>query len=118
MWPCPECDEAIDDTFDVCWNCGTDQAGNKDPEFCHADKHPAIYFESPPKIKKAAQFSLLSLFISMTSLSIIFSVIAKGGGPLLAGVLLVLGVTCAVILTSLHIYGLIYTALVTWIRNR
>ena len=20
-WPCPECGEEIDDTFDVCWNC-------------------------------------------------------------------------------------------------
>jgi len=118
MWLCPECDEAIDDTFDVCWSCGTDQAGNKDSEFCHADKHSAIYFENPPRIKKAAQFSLLSLLISMTSLSITFSVVAKGGGPLLAGVLLVLGVTGVVLLTILHFYGLLYTAFFTWIRTR
>jgi hypothetical protein len=118
MWLCPECDETIDDPFDVCWNCGTDQAGIKDLEFRHADEHPVIYSESPPKIKKTAQFGLLSLLVSMTCLAIIFSVVAKGGGPLLAGVLLVLGATAVVLLTILHIYGLLYAVLLTCIRNR
>lgn len=27
MWKCKQCNEEIEDTFDVCWNCGTEKDG-------------------------------------------------------------------------------------------
>ena len=33
MWNCEQCGEKIEDSFDVCWNCGTAMDGSKDPEF-------------------------------------------------------------------------------------
>jgi hypothetical protein len=36
MWHCPACNEALDDAFDVCWNCGTDRVGLADPLFRRA----------------------------------------------------------------------------------
>ena len=31
MWQCVQCTEKVDDSLDVCWNCGTGQDGNRDP---------------------------------------------------------------------------------------
>jgi hypothetical protein len=33
MWTCPNCHEQIDDSFDVCWKCGTDRDGTPSAEF-------------------------------------------------------------------------------------
>jgi hypothetical protein len=33
MWICSTCHEQHADTFVVCWNCGTDMQGRRDPEF-------------------------------------------------------------------------------------
>ena len=33
MWDCPKCSERIEDTFEVCWNCGTSNDGHEDPDF-------------------------------------------------------------------------------------
>ena len=33
MWKCIKCGEDIEDTFDVCWNCGTSKDGVEDPNF-------------------------------------------------------------------------------------
>lgn len=32
-WCCAGCDAENDDTFDVCWQCGTDRDGKPDPTF-------------------------------------------------------------------------------------
>lgn len=32
-WQCPNCGEEHDKRFDTCWKCGTDSAGDRDPEF-------------------------------------------------------------------------------------
>jgi len=32
-WQCPGCGEVHDAQFDVCWNCGTNQAGERDRDF-------------------------------------------------------------------------------------
>jgi len=32
-WQCTKCLEDLEETFDVCWNCGTTRDGQKDPEF-------------------------------------------------------------------------------------
>src|SRR5947208_1997091 len=33
VWQCTKCCEAIEETFDTCWNCGTSVAGVEDPAF-------------------------------------------------------------------------------------
>lgn len=33
MWCCPECREQVEDSFEVCWNCGTSITGVRDPGF-------------------------------------------------------------------------------------
>jgi tetratricopeptide (TPR) repeat protein len=37
MWPCPHCNELIESSHDVCWNCGTSQDGKRDRTFQRAD---------------------------------------------------------------------------------
>lgn len=33
MWKCKKCLEDLEDQFDVCWNCGSDQLGNRKQDF-------------------------------------------------------------------------------------
>ena len=33
MWDCTKCGERIEDSFEVCWNCGTWKDGREDPDF-------------------------------------------------------------------------------------
>ena len=33
MWHCVKCREMLEDTFDVCWNCGTSKDGIEDRNF-------------------------------------------------------------------------------------
>jgi hypothetical protein len=37
MWRCPKCRSKVDDSFDVCWSCGTSPDGVEDPGFVTAD---------------------------------------------------------------------------------
>jgi hypothetical protein len=37
MWQCTKCRESIEDSFDVCWNCGTSREGVEDPSFQKAE---------------------------------------------------------------------------------
>ena len=37
MWQCKKCKEDVDDSFEVCWNCGTTSDGVADPSFCKKD---------------------------------------------------------------------------------
>jgi hypothetical protein len=37
MWTCPKCSAKIDDSFEVCWSCGTSPDGEEDPTFACAD---------------------------------------------------------------------------------
>ncbi|WP_422926242.1 putative signal transducing protein [Singulisphaera sp. PoT] len=43
MWKCPKCGTAIEDSFDVCWSCGTSAEGVEDPGFVTADEAAPIY---------------------------------------------------------------------------
>ena len=45
MWECPNCAEAVEDTYRVCWKCGTTPSGEKDPDF---QKGLAERDHSPP----------------------------------------------------------------------
>ena len=40
MWQCVKCREKLEDSFDVCWNCGTSKDGVEDPDFRKADEVP------------------------------------------------------------------------------
>jgi len=46
MWTCAKCGNKVDQTFDVCWSCGTSQEGVEDPTFVPADLVGPI--EEPP----------------------------------------------------------------------
>jgi hypothetical protein len=37
MWQCTKCRESIEDSFDVCWSCGTSKDGVEDPSFQKAE---------------------------------------------------------------------------------
>lgn len=47
MWHCVKCRESVEDTFDVCWNCGTDNDGTEDPMFCKEDDSSQFASEPP-----------------------------------------------------------------------
>lgn len=36
-WTCPKCDERVEASFEICWNCGTSHDGQEDPDFLPAD---------------------------------------------------------------------------------
>jgi Putative prokaryotic signal transducing protein len=42
MWQCPKCHEKVDDSFDVCWSCGTTPDGIEDRDFVTADEADPI----------------------------------------------------------------------------
>ena len=37
MWRCPKCRSKVNDSFEVCWSCGTTPEGVEDPGFLTAD---------------------------------------------------------------------------------
>jgi hypothetical protein len=37
MWHCTNCRESVEDSFNVCWNCGTSKEGVEDPSFQRAE---------------------------------------------------------------------------------
>ena len=42
MWRCPKCRNKVDDSFEVCWSCGTTPEGVEDPDFVTADETEPI----------------------------------------------------------------------------
>ena len=38
MWICMKCGTEVEDSFDVCWKCGTSYSGEEDPDFVRADE--------------------------------------------------------------------------------
>jgi hypothetical protein len=49
MWRCPKCQSKVDDSFDVCWSCGTTPDGIEDPNFVTADEADPIPDEELPE---------------------------------------------------------------------
>ena len=49
MWRCPKCHSKVDDSFDVCWSCGTTPDGIEDPDFVAADEAEPIANEEIPE---------------------------------------------------------------------
>lgn len=46
MWRCPKCRSSVDDSFEVCWSCGTTPDGVEDPDFVSAEDADPILDES------------------------------------------------------------------------
>ncbi len=53
MWNCTKCREPVEESFEVCWNCGTARDGTEDPAFRKADDEPAPD-PSAPVLQEAA----------------------------------------------------------------
>jgi hypothetical protein len=49
MWQCPKCQSSVDDSFEVCWSCGTTPEGIVDPNFVTADDADPIPDEEVSK---------------------------------------------------------------------
>jgi hypothetical protein len=49
MWRCPHCSEQIDDTFDVCWKCGTMLDGTTSTDFHAASEDSDLLEGADPK---------------------------------------------------------------------
>jgi hypothetical protein len=49
MWQCPKCHSRVDDSFEVCWSCGTTPDGVEDPDFVTADEAEPIADEEMPE---------------------------------------------------------------------
>jgi hypothetical protein len=49
MWKCPKCHFKVDDSFEVCWSCGTTADGIEDPNFVTADEAEPIEDEPIPE---------------------------------------------------------------------
>jgi hypothetical protein len=57
MWTCPKCESKVDNSFDICWSCGTTPEGVEDPEFITADESDPIE-DSPGDLKSDFDDSL------------------------------------------------------------
>jgi hypothetical protein len=56
MWECQKCHERHEDSFEVCWNCGTSREGVEDPTFVSAaegEKAAAAEDRSIPAAKRS-----------------------------------------------------------------
>jgi hypothetical protein len=42
MWICSKCQSEVEDSFDICWSCGTSCDGVEDPSFVTADEADPI----------------------------------------------------------------------------
>jgi hypothetical protein len=49
MWRCSKCHSTVDDSFEVCWSCGTSADGVEDPSFVAADLAEPIAIEHVPE---------------------------------------------------------------------
>ena len=62
MWKCPKCQEKIEDTFTVCWNCGTSQDGTEDPNFQPTDEWVPEIEEEHADVSQSLDFVFSKMF--------------------------------------------------------
>jgi hypothetical protein len=51
MWSCHRCRAKVDDSFEICWSCGTSRNGEEDPAFIRADDDDGSNDTSPSRWK-------------------------------------------------------------------
>jgi hypothetical protein len=49
MWSCPKCRTRVDDSFEICWSCGTSRSGEEDAAFTRADDDDGSIHAAPWK---------------------------------------------------------------------
>ena len=64
MWQCSNCGESVEDTFDICWNCGASADGTINPEFDPEPDDPAVPDPGPDSSSKVSQRQMNWLSIS------------------------------------------------------
>ena len=47
MWQCPKCRSEVDNSFEICWSCGTTPDGIEDPDFVTADEANRVASKQP-----------------------------------------------------------------------
>jgi uncharacterized protein YbjQ (UPF0145 family) len=60
VWECKKCRERVENSFEVCWNCGTSRDGTEDPSFRHADdaaESLELHQAAPPPLPRATPVS-------------------------------------------------------------
>lgn len=82
-WKCSNCEADVEDSFVVCWRCGTNERGEIDPDFQHADG-----YEPPPVSTDQPQFNMGALFAFVAALAAVFVFLAILGGRVPAPILL------------------------------
>jgi uncharacterized protein YbjQ (UPF0145 family) len=63
MWECKKCRERVENTFDVCWSCGTSREGVEDPLF-QRETEAEIDVEKPAPQAKAPRRTLPKLIVT------------------------------------------------------
>ena len=53
MWTCQDCKEEVEESFDVCWNCGTSRDGVPDKEF--VNQRELDSFSNPVPLSKMSR---------------------------------------------------------------
>jgi len=64
LWKCTHCSKLVEDSFEVCWNCGASRSGEIDPEFQRVTD--AVSDTSPP-IPRSATTPVGASFRSETT---------------------------------------------------
>lgn len=84
MWPCPKCNESIDDNFHVCWRCGTLRDGTEDPTFVAVEE---IVAHQEPRPGRPGQMSLAGLFLLTALVGITLGLFVDTSGRLFGALL-------------------------------
>ncbi len=82
-WKCPNCEADVEESFAVCWRCGTNERGEIDARFEHADG-----YEPPPISADEKQFNIGALSAFGVAIAVVLAFLAVLGGRVPVPVLL------------------------------
>lgn len=104
-WHCDSCGEAIEDSLDFCWSCGTDRLGNPDSEFVHADSY--ISPLDRQTLVKRFRFSIRSMLLLTAIIGAMMAVFRSE--PLVLVILAVPALPLAIFWLMLFLYSVFYS---------
>lgn len=79
MWNCPNCDEPLEESFAICWQCGTDRQGKVNPNFVPVNDGDLTIDSESSKRNGPPQFSLRFLFLFSTAIGAILGLVNAPG---------------------------------------
>src|SRR5258708_39845010 len=85
MWQCSKCREKVEDTFEVCWNCGTARDGTEDPSFKRADDDSAGQADSSAEEENAITVDTRATPRASRARKVIVTTGNEGAGHNIAG---------------------------------